>query len=314
MLNQPPAVFLMGPTASGKTELALMLAEYFPCEIISVDSAQVYRGMDIGTAKPSLVLRHRYPHHLIDILDPAEAYSAGRFCTDALALMTSISEQGRIPLLVGGTMLYFHALRHGISPLPPANPEIRAAIDKEAMVKGWEGVHCRLAEVDPVAARRIHSHDPQRIQRALEVFQLTGRPLSELIVDSRESALPYRVITFILAPKERAALHARIERRFCTMLEVGFLEEVKCLFMRPDLSIKSPSIRAVGYRQAWLYLQDRFSFPVMVEQAITATRQMAKRQLTWLRRENNAMHIDSEEKDYVRKVWRRIDKALAQVS
>jgi tRNA dimethylallyltransferase len=314
MLNQPPAVFLMGPTASGKTELALMLAEYLPCEIISVDSAQVYCGMDIGTAKPSLALRHRYPHHLIDILDPAEVYSAGRFCTDALALMKVISEQGRNPLLVGGTMLYFHALRHGISPLPPANPEIRAAIDKEAMVKGWGGMHGRLAEVDPVAARRIHSHDPQRIQRALEVFQLTGRPLSELIVDSRESALPYRVITFILAPKERAALHARIERRFCTMLEVGFLEEVKRLFRRPDLSIESSSIRAVGYRQAWLYLQNRFSFPVMVEQTITATRQMAKRQLTWLRRESNAIHIDPEEKDYVRKVWQRIDRALTQVS
>jgi tRNA dimethylallyltransferase len=269
--------------------------------------------MDIGTAKPNLALRRRHPHHLIDILDPAETYSAGRFCADALALMKTISEQGRIPLLVGGTMLYFHSLRYGISPLPPANPEIRSAIDKEAMVKGWGALHRRLAEVDPVAARRIHSHDPQRIQRALEVFQLTGRPLSELIVDSQEPTLPYQVTNLILAPRERAALHARIEQRFCTMLEAGFVEEVKHLFMRPDLNIGFSSIRAVGYRQAWLYLQGRFSFPVMVERAITATRQMAKRQLTWLRRERNAMHIDPEEEGYVKKVWRQLDTALTQV-
>jgi tRNA dimethylallyltransferase len=314
MLNRPPAVFLMGPTASGKTELASMLAEYLPCEIISVDSAQVYRGMDIGTAKPSLALRRRYPHHLIDILDPVETYSAGRFCTDALALMKAISEQGRIPLLVGGTMLYFHALKHGISSLPPANPEIRAAIDKEAMVKGWGALHHRLAKVDPVAARRINSHDPQRIQRALEVFQLTGRPLSELIAGSQETALPYRVITLILAPKERALLHTRIEQRFWAMLEAGFLEEVKRLFIRRDLSIGLSSIRAVGYRQAWLYLQGRFSFPVMVEQAVIATRQMAKRQLTWLRREGNAIHVEPGEEGCVKKVWQQLDRALTQAT
>ncbi|MGR6034999.1 MAG: tRNA (adenosine(37)-N6)-dimethylallyltransferase MiaA [Candidatus Nitrosoglobus sp.] len=312
MLNRPPAVFLMGPTASGKTELASMLAEYLPCEIISVDSAQVYRGMDIGTAKPSLTLRRRYPHHLIDILDPAEAYSAGRFCADALALMKAISERGRIPLLVGGTMLYFRALRYGISSLPPASPEIRAAIEKEAMVKGWSALHLRLAKVDPVAARRINSHDPQRIQRALEVFQLTGRPLSELIVGGQEIALPYRVITLILAPKERALLHARIEKRFWAMLEAGFLEEVKHLFIRQDLSVELASIRAVGYRQAWLYLQGRFPFPAMVERAIIATRQMAKRQLTWLRREGNAIHVQSGEEVCVKKIWQKIDRALTQ--
>lgn len=313
MFDRPPAVFLMGPTASGKTELALMLAENFPCEIISVDSAQVYRGMDIGTAKPNLALRGRYPHHLIDILDPAEAYSAGRFCTDALALMKTISERGRIPLLTGGTMLYFHALRHGISPLPPADPEIRAAISKEAKVKGWSALHRRLAEVDPVAAQRIHSHDPQRIQRALEVFQLTGKPLSTLMVESQDS-LPYQVIKLILAPSERADLHVRIERRFRVMLKVGFLEEVKRLFARPDLNLEFSSIRAVGYRQAWLYLQGQLSFPVMVEQAITATRQMAKRQLTWLRRESNGMLVDSEEKDYMKKVCRQLDRTLTQAS
>ncbi|ADE16749.1 tRNA delta(2)-isopentenylpyrophosphate transferase [Nitrosococcus halophilus Nc 4] len=310
MLTRPPALFLMGPTASGKTELALMLAKHLPCEIISVDSAQVYRGMDIGTAKPNLTLRHRYPHHLIDILDPADTYSAGRFRADALALMKTINQRGRIPLLVGGTMLYFHALRHGISPLPPANPEVRAAIDREAMAMGWEALHRRLAELDPVAAQRIHRHDPQRIQRALEVFQLTGRPLSELIADTQEAEFPYRVIKLILAPRERASLHTRIEQRFYAMLEAGFLEEVNDLFKRPDLSVELSSIRAVGYRQAWLYLQGRFSFPAMVEQAITATRQMAKRQLTWLRREEDAIHVDPDEKDYMEKAWQQLEAAL----
>ena len=314
MFIRPPAVFLMGPTASGKTELALALAERLSCEIISVDSAQVYCGMDIGTAKPSLALRHRYPHHLIDILDPAETYSAGRFRADALTLMKAISKRGRIPLLVGGTMLYFRALTYGISPLPPADPEVRAAIDREANMKGWKALHRRLAELDPMAAQRIHHHDPQRIQRALEVFQLTGRPLSELIANSRESELPYRVIKLILAPAERIVLHSRIERRFRAMLKAGFLEEVKGLFMRPDLSLEYSSIRAVGYRQAWLYLQGQFSFPTMAEQAISATRQMAKRQLTWLRRESNAIHVDPEEKDHVEQAWRQLEIALVQAS
>ncbi|QBQ53601.1 tRNA (adenosine(37)-N6)-dimethylallyltransferase MiaA [Nitrosococcus wardiae] len=314
MFIRPPALLLMGPTASGKTELALALAERLPCEIISVDSAQVYRGMDIGTAKPNLMVRRCYPHHLIDILDPAEAYSAGRFRADALPLMQAISQRGRIPLLVGGTMLYFHALRYGISPLPPADPEVRAAIDREAMVKGWGALHRRLAEIDPIAARRIHCHDPQRIQRALEVFQLTGRPLSELIADTQEAEFPYRTIKLILAPRERASLHTRIEQRFYAMLEAGFLEEVKGLFKRPDLRIELSSIRAVGYRQAWLYLQGRLSFPAMVEQAITATRQMAKRQLTWLRREEEAIHIDPDGKDYMEKAWQQLKAALAQAS
>lgn len=314
MLVRPPAVFLMGPTASGKTKLALVLAERLPCEIISVDSAQVYCGMDIGTAKPSETLQRRYPHHLIDILDPAETYSAGRFRADALTLMKAIRKRGRIPLLVGGTMLYFHTLTYGISPLPPADPEVRAAIDREASVKGWEALHRRLAELDPIAAQRIHRHDPQRIQRALEVFQLTGRPLSELIADSRESELPYQVIRLVLAPAERAALYDRIEQRFRAMLELGFLEEVKGLFMRPDLSVECSSIRAVGYRQAWFYLQGRFSFPAMIEQAITATRRMAKRQLTWLRRESDVIHVDPGEKDYIEQAWRRLEIALDQAS
>lgn len=300
----------MGPTAAGKTEFALMLAERFPCEIISVDSSQVYRGMDIGTAKPSLIQRRSYPHHLIDILDPVEAYSAGRFYTDAQNLMKAISDQGRIPLLVGGTMLYFHTLKYGMSSLPPANPEIRAAIAQEAMVKGWDTLYLHLANVDPVTAERISSHDPQRIQRALEVFQLTGKPLSELTANSQQPTLPYRVITLILAPKDRSLLHKRIERRFWAMLEAGFLEEVKQLFMRHDLSIELVSIRAVGYRQAWLYLQGQFSFDIMVERAISATRQMAKRQLTWLRRENNAIYIQSGEDLREKEIWGILDRVL----
>lgn len=314
MPARPPAVFLMGPTASGKTELALALAEYLPCEIVSVDSAQVYCGMDIGTAKLSRALRQRCPHHLIDILDPAETYSAGRFRADALALMETISERGRIPLLVGGTMLYFHALQHGISALPPAHPKIRAALSKEAAAKGWQVLHRRLAEVDPEAAQRIHTNDPQRIQRALEVFQLTGKPLSELIVETSEPILPYRVIKVILTSQERAVLHRRIERRFCAMLEMGFIEEVKRLFVRPDLDMEFPSIRAVGYRQAWLYLQGQLSFSAMVEQALNATRQMAKRQLTWLRRESDAIHIDSEAGGCLKRAWQQLEDALSQAA
>jgi tRNA dimethylallyltransferase len=313
MLTRLPVVFLMGPTASGKSEFALALADSLPGEIISVDSAKVYCGMDIGTAKPNLALRQRYPHHLIDILDPLETYSAGRFYSDALALMKAVYERGRIPLLVGGTMLYFHALEHGISPLPPADLEIRAALEREAAEKGLRALHLRLAKVDPVAAQRIHSNDPQRIQRALEVFELTGKPLSELIATGQEPDLPYRVIKLILIPRERAILHARIERRFRAMLEAGFLEEVKRLFARPELTIELPSIRAVGYRQAWLYLQGRLSFPAMVERALTATRQMAKRQLTWLRREKDAIYIDPELEGALDKAQQQL-KALAHLS
>ncbi len=309
-----PAIFLMGPTASGKTEFALALAEYLPCEIISVDSAQVYCGMDIGTAKLSRALRQRYPHHLIDILDPTEAYSAGRFRADAVALMKAISERGCIPLLVGGTMLYFHALQHGISILPPANSKIRTALDREAAVKGWPALHRRLAAVDPVAAQRIHSNDPQRIQRALEVFQLTGKPLSELIADTPEPVLPYRLIQMILTPQERTVLHRRIERRFYRMLEIGFLEEVKRLFARSDLTIESPSIRAVGYRQAWLYLQGQLSFSAMIERALSATRQMAKRQLTWLRREQDGIQVNLEAEDYWKRTRRQLEELLNQAS
>lgn len=304
----------MGPTASGKTELALALAEHLPCEIISVDSAQVYRGMDIGTAKLSPALRQICPHHLIDILDPAETYSVGRFRADALTLMDAISKRGRIPLLVGGTMLYFHTLQHGISILPPANPKLRAALDKEAAMKGWQVLHRRLAEVDPVAAQRIHANDPQRIQRALEVFQLAGKPLSDLMVDTPEPVLPYRVIKMILSPQERTALHRRIERRFYAMLEMGFLEEVRQLFARSDLGIELPSIRAVGYRQAWLYLQGYLPFSAMIEQALAATRQMAKRQLTWLRRENDAIRIESGAECRLKKVGQQLEEVLNQTT
>lgn len=304
----------MGPTASGKSELALALAEALPCEIISVDSAQVYCGMDIGTAKPSPALRQRYPHHLIDILDPATAYSAGCFRTDALALMKAISERGRVPLLVGGTMLYFNVLQYGISSLPSANPGIRAALDREAAVQGWPVLHSRLAAVDPAAARRIHSHDSQRIQRALEVFQLTGQPWSALMAAPSEPLLPYRIIKATVTPRERAVLHRRIEQRFYGMLERGFLEEVRGLFARPDLSVELPSIRSVGYRQAWRYLQGELSFSAMIEQALTATRQMAKRQLTWLRREHEGIHVNLDARGHWKRARQAIEELLQQTA
>lgn len=282
----------MGPTAAGKTDLALELAKRHPVEIISVDSALVYRGMDIGTAKPSADILTQFPHHLVDILDPTEPYSAGSFRDDALALMADITARGKIPLLVGGTMLYFKALQQGMAELPPADPAIRAKLDAEAEEHGLAYLHRRLTEVDPTSAQRIHQNDPQRLQRALEVYELTGKTLTELTAEQSYS-LPYAVTKVIIAPFNRAVLHQRIEARYRTMLADGFVDEVKQLFERKDCHPLLPSIRAVGYRQAWSYLAGEYDQDTFIYKAIVATRQMAKRQITWLRAQQDGVWFDS---------------------
>jgi tRNA dimethylallyltransferase len=282
----------MGPTAAGKTDLALELAKRFPVEIISVDSALVYRGMDIGTAKPEPEILRDYPHHLVDILDPTERYSAGNFREDALRLMSDITARGKIPLLVGGTMLYFKALQQGLSDLPSADAEIRAQLEAEVEQFGLSHLHERLSKVDPVSAARIHINDPQRIQRALEVYEITGQSMTELTKGSQKS-LPYNVIKVIVSPEDRAVLHQRIADRYKTMMSAGFVDEVKALFERADCHVDLPAIRAVGYRQAWAYLEGEYDQDTLVEKAIIATRQMAKRQLTWLRAQQDGIWFDS---------------------
>ena len=279
----PPAIALMGPTASGKTALALALSQMLPCEIVSVDSALVYRGMDIGTAKPSAAERAGVPHHLIDIRDPADAYSAADFRRDALPLLAQISARGNTPLLVGGTMLYFKILRDGIADIPAADAALRAEITAEAAREGWPALHAELTRVDPQAAAQIHPNHSQRIQRALEVFRATGTPISQWQQAAAPQPLSHRLLEFALAPSERAILHERIAARFMTMLKQGFIEEVETLRARGDLHTDLPSIRAVGYRQVWDYLDGAYGYDDMVEKGIAATRQLAKRQLTWLR-------------------------------
>lgn len=284
MGGSPFAISLMGPTASGKTALSLALCEHFPCEIISVDSALVYCGMDIGSAKPDAATRARVPHHLIDIRDPADSYSAAAFRADALAAMRAILAAGRIPLLTGGTMLYFRVLRDGLAAMPPADPAVRAHIEELAGREGWAAVHARLAAVDPQAAARIHPGDPQRLQRALEVHLLTGRSLSSFHSgQARAGDLPCRLVELALAPFERAELHRRIAARFHAMLAEGLVEEVRALHARGDLDPALPALRAVGYRQVLEYLDGVISYDAMVDRAIIATRQLAKRQFTWLR-------------------------------
>jgi tRNA dimethylallyltransferase len=287
------AILLMGPTGSGKSDLAMRLAETLPLEIISVDSALVYRGMDIGTAKPSAHMRARVAHHLIDIRDPAEGYSAGEFTRDAALAMQEIWQRGRTPLLVGGTMLYFHALSHGIAVLPEADPDVRAAIDRQAVSSGWAAVHQELQAVDPEAAARIHVNDPQRIQRALEVYRVTGQSITRLQQTRMSVFADVDVIEIAVAPLERRDLHTRIELRFGSMLKAGFLDEVRRLFERSDLKPEHPSMRAVGYRQLWRHLAGQISLDEAGNQAIAATRQLAKRQLTWLRRREHAQWFDS---------------------
>ncbi|WP_325919020.1 tRNA (adenosine(37)-N6)-dimethylallyltransferase MiaA [Pseudomonas frederiksbergensis] len=299
----PPAIFLMGPTAAGKTDLAIELTKVLPCELISVDSALVYRGMDIGTAKPSKALLAEFPHRLIDILDPTEAYSAADFRRDALQAMAEITARGKIPLLVGGTMLYYKALVDGLADMPAADPEVRAQIEEEAARLGWQALHEQLAVVDPVSAARIHPNDPQRLSRALEVYRVSGQSMTTLrqrqSAQSTEAAasglqqLPYTVANLAIAPANRQVLHRRIEQRFTLMLEQGFIDEVVALRERSDLHAGLPSIRAVGYRQVWDYLDGKLTSAEMRERGIIATRQLAKRQFTWLRSWTDLHWLDS---------------------
>lgn len=294
-MNQklPLVLFLMGPTASGKTDLAIRLRQQYPVEIISVDSALIYKDMDIGTAKPDADELALAPHRLIDILDPAEAYSAADFRRDALNEIAKIHAEGKIPLLVGGTMLYFKALLQGLSPLPAANPEIRKQIEQEATEKGWQALHNELRAIDPVSAERIHPNDPQRLSRALEVYRISGKSLTEL-TETKGEPLPFRVKQFAVAPKDRALLHKRIEFRFEKMIQAGFEDEVKALYAREDLHSDLPSIRCVGYRQMWEYLEGESTLDDAIFRGICATRQLAKRQITWLRSWDDLVWLDSE--------------------
>lgn len=301
MSQLPPAIFLMGPTASGKTAVAVELAERLPVELISVDSALVYRGMDIGTAKPDATTLARAPHHLIDIIDPTASYSAAAFRHDALRLMADITARGKIPLLVGGTMLYFKALREGLSELPQADPTLRAQLDAEIAAHGIEALHQRLSALDPVTAARLHPTDTQRIQRAMEVCLLSGRPMSALLqkplalreMGWGEGELPYSLIPIAIVPSDRAVLHARIAARFEAMLEQGLVDELahlRCDYptLHPDL----PSMRCVGYRQAWQFMDGKIDRQGLRETSVAATRQLAKRQLTWLRGMGDAVILD----------------------
>jgi tRNA dimethylallyltransferase len=299
----PPAIFLMGPTAAGKTDLAIELTKVLPCELISVDSALVYRGMDIGTAKPSTELLAEFPHRLIDILDPVQSYSAAEFRADALVAMADITARGNIPLLVGGTMLYFKALQEGLADMPPADASVRAQLEAEAVALGWQGLHDQLAEVDPVSAARIHPNDPQRLIRALEVYRVSGLSMTahreEQTAQSTDAAasgrhqLPYTVANLAIAPADRHVLHDRIAQRFVHMLEQGFVDEVLALRARGDLHAGLSSMRAVGYRQVWDHLDGKLTLDQMQERGVIATRQLAKRQFTWLRSWADLQWLDS---------------------
>ena len=305
---RPLAIFLMGPTASGKTALACALADRYPLGLISVDSALVYRGLDIGSAKPDAATLTRYPHELVDIRDPAQPYSAADFRSDALAAMSRVTAGGRVPLLVGGTGLYFRALQRGLSDLPEADPALRERLGAEAATIGWPAMHARMAALDPVAGERIRPGDAQRIQRALEVMALTGQRLTDLQKHATGERLPWRVLKLALLPDDRKALHERIATRFDAMLAEGFLDEVRALKARGDLHADLPAIRAVGYRQAWEYLDGQGDATNLRDRGIYATRQLAKRQITWLRSELDARMFDPDRGDPLPEV----DKALGQ--
>ncbi len=299
--TRPPVICLMGPTAAGKTAVAMALAEKLPVEIVSVDSVMIYKGMDIGSAKPDAAELAKAPHRLIDFLDPSQAYSAANFCDDATREIETILEQGRLPLLVGGTMLYFRALFYGLAKLPSADEAVRAELEAQAAELGWQAMHARLAQVDATSAAKIHPNDPQRIQRALEVFEITGTPMSVLHQKTLKAA-PYQYIKRVVCPEDRAVLHARIEQRFNHMLQHGFIKEVEQLHARGDLNLSMPAIRAVGYRQVWELLSGESDYQSMVEKGIAATRQLAKRQLTWLRAETDCQWFNSEQADVAEQV------------
>ncbi|MEN8217668.1 MAG: tRNA (adenosine(37)-N6)-dimethylallyltransferase MiaA [Pseudomonadota bacterium] len=305
-----PCIFLMGPTASGKTDLAISLVKHLPCDIISVDSAMIYQGMDIGTAKPSADILAQAPHRLIDIRDPAQSYSVGQFCTDAQAEIQAIQSAGRIPLLVGGTMLYFHSLQRGLSELPSANPQVRQRLNQEAEQMGWAAMHQRLTKIDPQTAQRIHPNDSQRIQRALEVYEVSGETMTAWYAKSPAQGWSYPTIKLVIAPEQRSTIHARIAQRFQTMLEQGLIEEVRSLFMRGDLNPDLPSMRCVGYRQVWHYLAGELDYASLPEKAIIATRQLAKRQLTWLRAQTDAYWFDSLEPNLTQQVLKWLEKTI----
>lgn len=307
----PPAICLMGPTASGKTAVALGLTLRLPLEIVSVDSAQVFRDMDIGTAKPERATLEKYPHHLIDLITPEESYSAARFRADALRVMAEITARGKIPLLAGGTMLYFKALREGLSDLPQAAVELRRAIDEEARQRGWPALHAELAAFDPAAAARLKPTDAQRIQRALEVVRLTGAPLAQSLARRSEAALPYRLIQLALLPADRAVLHERIAQRFDAMLAAGLIDEVIALRGKYRLDAALPSMRCVGYRQVWEFLEGDCDRTALREKGIAATRQLAKRQLTWLRGWPQVTAFDCLAADLLALVTETVEAALA---
>ena len=291
--NLTQAILLMGPTASGKTALGVKLAKALDGEVVSVDSALVYRGMDIGTAKPDVDERQGIVHHLIDIIDPSEVFSAGQFREQALLLIEDISARGKVPILVGGTMLYFNVLLNGMAKLPDADASIRHDIDQQALAEGWSSVHQRLREVDPVSAKRIHPNDTQRTQRALEIYLSSGRTHTDWVKEQADQPLSFKPVRFVIAPSDRALLHQNIVLRFDQMLKAGFIGEVQRLIDRGDLEASMPAIRAVGYRQAWSYLQGEYDHATFREKAIIATRQLAKRQFTWLRQQQAATWLET---------------------
>ncbi|MEP7157082.1 MAG: tRNA (adenosine(37)-N6)-dimethylallyltransferase MiaA [Betaproteobacteria bacterium] len=309
-----PVIFLLGPTASGKTALAMHLADIFPVGIVSVDSALVYRGMNIGTAKPDATTLEKYPHHLVDLIDPVDAYSAARFCNDANAAITEIHSQGKTPLLVGGTMLYAKALLEGLSEMPPADGEVRAAIEAEAAIAGWPAMHEQLARVDPVTAQRLNAGDSQRIQRALEVYRISGKPISSLQVRDKQAAdfpfFPYRSLKIGLLPGERAMLHERIASRFDGMIAHGLVDEVRRLRKQYALDPAMPSMRCVGYRQAWRFIDGDINASGLRETGVAATRQLAKRQMTWLRSMNDVESFDCLRADLAEAVTSRVKSFL----
>lgn len=306
----PPAIFLMGPTAAGKTDLAMRLSEKLPCDIISVDSALIYKGMDIGTAKPDAQMLKEYPHRLVNIIDPSQSYSAAEFRKDALCEMAEITAQGRIPLLVGGTMMYYNALLKGLACLPEANQEIRQQLLEKAEREGWPALHALLAEVDPDSAKRLAPNDSQRLQRALEVYQLTGRTLTQLWAEQKQQSFPYNVVNLAVMPEERRTLHDRIALRFKLMLDEGFIDEVRALYEREDLNPQMPSVRCVGYRQVWSYLEGEWDYQTMTDKGIVATRQLAKRQITWLRGWENLHWLATEDKDILKHSLKLFDAAI----